>query len=605
MAACCQIKIYDNKLPVYSGDFAEPVELGRQSRPEERLYAPTREPSGRRVAVAKLEEQTISRKHLLVTPLDDDRIRLANVSTRQALRLEDGTEIPAQGALDIDLPVVLMLGNRTIRIQTAQEEPALRSLAEVTAPPGRASADSTFLAKIPSEGSVQMQALIRWLRTTQDVLHSAASSSDFFAKAAQAAVDLVGFDAGRVLIYENDDWQTRAVQTVPGQVSESAWQPSRQVLNRIREEKRTFWQAGGGSSSALASLRGIKAVVAAPILDRQGTVIGVLYCDRWREGRGVLSAGITELEAMLVELLASGVAAGLARMEQERAALAARVQFEQFFTAELAQQLITHPDLLQGRDADISVLFCDIRGFSRVSERLGSAKTMDWIGDVMGALSDCVLSYQGVLVDYLGDELMAMWGAPANQPNHAQLACRAALVMLACLPSLNERWQPVIDEPISFGIGINSGLARVGNTGTTRKFKYGPLGNTVNLASRVQGASKYLKTRLLITDSVHEQVGQEFSSRRLGRVRVVNIAEPVELFELAVTDQPGFLELKQDYETALDHFEQREFRKAARILGKLVTEHVNDGPSLVLMKRVVDCMADPEAFSPVWELAGK
>ena len=209
MAACCQISIYDNKLPVYSGDFSEPMELGRQSRPDERLYAPTREPGGRRVAIARLDEQTVSRKHLVVTPLDQERIRIANVSARQPFRLTDGTEIPAQGSRDLDLPLLLVLGTKTIRLQTIVEEPALRSLSEVTAPPGRAAVDSTFLAKIPDDGGIAVHALVRWLRTTQDVLQSAASSSDFFAKAAQAAVDLVGFDAGRVLIYANDDWETR------------------------------------------------------------------------------------------------------------------------------------------------------------------------------------------------------------------------------------------------------------------------------------------------------------------------------------------------------------------------------------------------------------
>ena len=85
------------------------------------------------------------------------------------------------------------------------------------------------------------------------------------------------------------------------------------------------------------------------------------------------TALITELEARLVELLASGVAAGLARLEQEQAALAARVQFEQFFTPELARQLALQPDLLKGRDTEVTLLFCDIRGFSRISERLGPA----------------------------------------------------------------------------------------------------------------------------------------------------------------------------------------------------------------------------------------
>src|SRR5207244_4923878 len=121
---------------------------------------------------------------------------------------------------------------------------------------------------------------------------------------------------------------------------------------------------------------------------RHGAVIGALYADR-RRGSGSAGAGpITEVEALFVELLARGVAAGLARLEQEQSALAARVQFEQFFTPELARQLAEQPDPLKGRDAEVTVLFCDIRGFSRISERLGPAGTVEWIGDVLAALSE-------------------------------------------------------------------------------------------------------------------------------------------------------------------------------------------------------------------------
>src|SRR5262249_37866404 len=159
-----------------------------------------------------------------------------------------------------------------------------------------------------------------------------------------------------------------------------------------------------------------------------GQVIGALYGDRRqrpgadlgpRSGERKDSSGlrslsppqeesISEAEAMLVELLTRGVAAGLARVEQEQAALAARVRFEQFVTPELAIQLAANPDLLKGRDAEVSILFCDIRGFSRVSERVGPARTVEWVSDIMETLSDCVLAQEGVLVDYIGDELIAM-----------------------------------------------------------------------------------------------------------------------------------------------------------------------------------------------------
>ena len=309
---------------------------------------------------------------------------------------------------------------------------------------------------------------------------------------------------------------------------------------------------------------------------------------------------------MVVELLACGVAAGFARLEQERAALAARVRFEQFFTPELSRDLEAQPNLLEGKDAEVSLLVVDIRGFSRISERLGPAKTVDWIREVMVALSNCVLIHQGVLVDYVGDELMAMWGAPKEQPDHASRACRAGLDMLRELPRLNELWRALLGEPIEIGIGINTGVARVGNVGSDRKFKYGPLGNTVNVASRVQGSTKYLKSKLVITGATQARLGPEFQWRRLCRARVVNIAEPVELYELAAIGQAEFAGVQGFYEKALHEFEQGRFEEAARQLGQVLSQKSNDGPALVLMSRILDCMIEgPSRFDAVWTLPGK
>jgi adenylate cyclase len=350
----------------------------------------------------------------------------------------------------------------------------------------------------------------------------------------------------------------------------------------------------------------VKAVVAAPILDRKCDVIGVLYGDRRLPTGSGLAPEVTKVEAMLVELLATSVAAGLARVAHEQAALKARVQFEQFFTPQLSRELASHPDLLSGREAEITVMFCDIRGFSRISERLGPAKTGEWIGEVLGCLSDCALEHHGVLVDYLGDELMTMWGAPQKQPDHARLACRSALAMMQKLPALNAAWQESLGELISVGIGINTGVARVGNTGSHRKFKYGPLGGPVNLASRAQGASKYLKTAILATGDTVSQLDGDFLTRRLGKVRVINIAEAVELYEIAVPGRPEWVPLREKYEAALAEFEQQKLREAAGILGELLVKYPEDGPCAVLLSRALDALDhDPAEFDPVWDLPGK
>ena len=268
--------------------------------------------------------------------------------------------------------------------------------------------------------------------------------------------------------------------------------------------------------------------------------------------------------------------------------MAARVQFEQFFTPELAHELAARPDLLSGQDREVTLLFADIRGFSRLSERLGSAGTMRWIGDTMGVISECILAHRGVLVDYIGDELIAMWGAPGEEPEHPRLACLAALDIEARLPALSDRWFGEFGEPIGLGIGINTGIAQVGNTGSVYKFKYGALGNTVNVASRVQGATRHLKCDILLTGSTHSRIGEGFSTRRLGKVALVNIAEPVELHELVPPGKPRWAELTRGYNLALDQFEARNFPEAARTLGNLLADHPDDGPSLLLLSRTVD-----------------
>jgi adenylate cyclase len=601
-----QIQVFENQQLVFAGQSDPPLELGRQADRAEQPFSLRYVDDRWRLTIARLEEHNVSRRHALAEAIAPHCVRLTNLSTQQPVRLVDGADLAPHDSCVVPLPVTLTLGNKAIRILDGDaDELPLRSLEEAAHPPGRASVVLSAGLTL-SGGQVAPESLVRGLQGVLDVLHSAASSSDFLAQAARAVIDLVRLDSCRVLMWEGEEWKTHTVQTAPQVLPEKSWEPSQQILNQLRQEKKTCWQAPELASVPTRSLHGVKVVVAAPILNPSGEVIGVLYGDRRREGMWVASPPLTKLDAMLVELIATGVAAGLARLQQEKAALTARIQFEQFFTAELARQLATQPNLLEGRDAAVTILFCDIRGFSRFSERLGPARTVAWTSDVMEVLSDCVLAHRGVVVDYIGDELMAMWGAPEKQPDHAKRACEAALAIQDQLPKLNDRWQSALGEPMGLGIGMNSGVARVGNTGSQRKFKYGPLGSTVNLASRVQGANKYLKTKLLITGSVQAQLGSEFDVRELCRARVVNIVEPVTLYELVGRGTPAWLDLKTGYEEALKKYESKEFRQAARILGRLCTEYPHDGPALFLMSRAVSCMVEePVDFDAVWVLPGK
>jgi adenylate cyclase len=178
--------------------------------------------------------------------------------------------------------------------------------------------------------------------------------------------------------------------------------------------------------------------------------------------------------------------------------------------------------------------------------------------------------------------------------------------MQVALGPLNARWSSQIQAEIQLAIGIHTGMAQVGNVGSRRKFKYGALGHTVNLASRVQGANKHLRTSLLITKATHAALGSGLLTRRIGSIHVVNIEEPVELHELRLIDDERSRILCQLYEKALGEFEAQQFRRAARTLGDYIPNYEDDGPSHILLWRAVNGLVHPTpTFDAAWRLPGK
>jgi adenylate cyclase len=604
-----QICIYTNQQHQYSAVLRGKLELGRQEPNETPPIAKGIRKTHDRLVIAGEKENHISREQAIIEPHSAGTIFVENISKTRPIRIENDADLPAGKKRELSVPVRLIFGNVVARIERVIDvAPPLQSLPNVTVPPS----SSWSMHRFPGLSSLdagedsaesRQRNMLSWLKTSMGVFQSAATSSDFFQKAAQAVVDIAGLDTGRILLLENSEWKSNATATGSVHLADE-WLPSHRVLKRVLEEKRTFWELPDSAVNQSNSLRHVSLVVAAPVCAVGGEVIGAVYGDRRIGGLGNMSS-ISDIEAMLVDLIATAVAGGIARLEQEKAALEERVRFEQFFTRELSESLAKQPDLLKGRTEEVTLLFCDIRGFSRISERLGPERTVQWVGDVMGELSDCVLAHKGVLVDYIGDELVAMWGAPTVQPEHAELACRAAIDMLAKLPILNARWREPLAEPMNFGIGINSGKAQVGNTGSRYKFKYGPLGNTVNLASRVQGVTKQLGVPLLITAATRERLDGELCTRRLCQARVVNIEEPVELYELAA-HRPDWDEIRRGYEAGLGALEQKDFPRAASLAGQLLERWPEDFPSRQLLSRAAQALLRPAAeFDPVVEFTSK
>jgi adenylate cyclase len=431
------------------------------------------------------------------------------------------------------------------------------------------------------------------------VQRATAGSPNFYNEIAQAVVDLVGLDYALVMLRKGDDWEVVSRYATP---DAPPMEFSRTVLNRVLAEKQTFYQAKGLMNTA-QSLKGVTTVVASPVLDPEGeNVVGAVYAAKARRGQ-LGSDELKPLHAQLVQVLAAAAGAGIARLESETQAARRLVQFEQFFSRELAQELDRNPDLLAGQDTEVTILVSDVRGFSRIAEQFSPRETCQLIGDVLERLTARIKDHGGVVVDYAGDGILAMWNAPVPQPDHAARACRAAMAMVGELAGLNDRWSERIKTKLALGIGLNTGAARVGNTGSVHRLKYGPLGSTVNLASRVEGVTKQFEVPVLITETTHEKLAGSFLARRLAKVRVVGIDTPVVLYELhGETALPGWIAFRDAYEAALALFEQGRLSEACRALFPMLDDSQgrNDQPSLILASRALDGLKSRgREFDPV------
>jgi adenylate cyclase len=229
---------------------------------------------------------------------------------------------------------------------------------------------------------------------------------------------------------------------------------------------------------------------------------------------------------------------------------------------------IAHRNAIRSQQREVTLLFADLRGFTELAASLEMDPLVcELLAHVMDCLTEAVIDHDGLVVDYCGDGLVAMWNAPAEQPDHPELACRAALGMLETLPGVASDWAGLIQADLRLGIGIHTGNVQVGNAGSTRQTKYGPRGPNVHLASRVEAATKALRLPLLATTTTVQRLSNRFATNRICRARMPGLRQPVDLYAVRLsTNDDRLSSAWQLYDEALRHFEQGRYEAAADIL---------------------------------------
>jgi adenylate cyclase len=552
-----------------------------------------------------LQDLYVSKDHIRVAELEDGRVRIENLSQRNSIRLENNQIIATGAGQDLMPPVHLTVGETTIEIERPQPGSGERFLQTIASPFPQHTGASPYTTLMELGRSPSPETLAHWFETVIAVQRAAAGSQEFYQQTARAVVTLVGLDRGLVLLRSETRWQVQARYPDDGAVQGREY--SLTTLERVVRERRTLFQSAHSLSNTTESLMGIEAVAASPIFDSQDRVVGAVYGCRTRITPHA-GLGIGPLEAQVMQLLASVVGVGLARQEQEARATRRLVQLEQFFPGDLAREMEQNPHVLDGQEREVTVLFSDIRGFSRMAEKLGPTDTCRLASDVMDRLTTRVQDSGGVVVHYAGDGLMALWNAPRDMPDHAARACRAALAMIADLPALDAEWQERLGGSVRLGIGLNTGPALCGNTGSKKKFHYGALGHAVNVASRVEGATKQLGIPVLITGPTHALLGERFATRRLCRARLAGIDGTTDLYELHAENAPeDWREWQSTYERGLQLFEAGRWLEACRTLHTLLFgEAEHDRPTLTLLSRATLALQQPpERFDPVIDLTQK
>ena len=264
-----------------------------------------------------------------------------------------------------------------------------------------------------------------------------------------------------------------------------------------------------------------------------------------------------------------------------------RKSFALYLAPQVIDKMLSSNKLpeLGGETRDVTVFFSDLAGFSSISEKMTPAELVRFMNEYLSAMTDIIESRGGYIDKYIGDSIVAVFGAPADDSDHASNAARAALGCRARLDELNQGSAAFRGYKVAHRMGLNSGEALVGNIGSRRRFNYSVMSDAVNVASRLEGANKYYGTTIAASAMTVALTGSTFAWRELDAIRVQGRSTPVKIYELlaaAGQETPQQAASAATYAEGLAHWRSREFDAAAKCFQRVADV---DKPSALFLTR--------------------
>jgi len=277
-------------------------------------------------------------------------------------------------------------------------------------------------------------------------------------------------------------------------------------------------------------------------------------------------------------------------MTTERKARQIRGAFQTYVPPQVVEELIKNPEKLKlgGERKVASIFFSDIKGFSTISEKLTPEELVELINSYLTPMTDIVFKHEGTLDKYIGDAIVAFFGAPLPQEDHPLRATLSALDMVKTLRQLRKKWKEENKPLIDVGMGINTGEVSVGNMGSEMRFDYTIMGDNVNIAQRLEQTTRIYKNNILITDSTYEQVKNQVLCREIDTVKVKGRTEPVKIYEPVAKKEEISAEQEElvtKFTYGLKSFNMRKWEEAKKTLEEILHRWPEDGPAQFYLEK--------------------
>lgn len=289
-----------------------------------------------------------------------------------------------------------------------------------------------------------------------------------------------------------------------------------------------------------------------------------------------------------------------------------RSTMARYMSKEVADQLLAAGEAeLGGKDQKVSILFSDVRSFTTISEALGARETVSMLNEYFAEMVDVIFQHGGILDKYIGDAIMALFGAPFNGPQDADNALAVANDMMLRLAELNRRRAAEGRAPLEIGVGVSTGDVVVGNIGSPKRMEYTVIGDSVNLASRLEGANKHYGSKILLSEFTVRDLKRDALLREVDLMRVKGKDRPVAVYEALGyrRDEPanGLAAMLEAYGRGLDAYRARDWSRAIAAFEAALRAEAGDGVSAMYLERcrIYAAAPPPDDWDGVWVLKEK